>query len=61
MRFVETSIPGAPIIELEPHEDHRGYFARVFCERSFEAAGTAHQPAGQKRSGDLQRAACGEN
>jgi dTDP-4-dehydrorhamnose 3,5-epimerase len=27
------------MIEPEMHEDHRGFFARTFCEREFEARG----------------------
>jgi dTDP-4-dehydrorhamnose 3,5-epimerase len=27
------------VIEPEMHEDHRGFFARTFCEREFEAHG----------------------
>src|SRR5205823_14126083 len=30
---------GAYIIEPEPHEDSRGFFARTFCAREFEAQG----------------------
>ena len=39
MRFVATEIPGAFIVELEPHRDERGFFARSFCEEEFAAAG----------------------
>lgn len=39
MRFVATDIPGAVIVELEPHCDERGFFARSFCEAEFAAAG----------------------
>jgi dTDP-4-dehydrorhamnose 3,5-epimerase len=39
MRFVETRLRGAYIIEPEPHEDSRGFFARTFCAREFEAHG----------------------
>jgi dTDP-4-dehydrorhamnose 3,5-epimerase len=39
MRFVPTPLPGAFVIELEKREDERGFFARFFCEREFEAAG----------------------
>jgi dTDP-4-dehydrorhamnose 3,5-epimerase len=31
VRFVETSLPGAYILELEPREDERGFFARTWC------------------------------
>jgi dTDP-4-dehydrorhamnose 3,5-epimerase len=35
MRFTETALPGAFIIELEPVKDKRGFFARSFCRREF--------------------------
>lgn len=35
MRFVPTSLAGVTIVELEPREDDRGYFARAFCAREF--------------------------
>jgi dTDP-4-dehydrorhamnose 3,5-epimerase len=35
MRFEPTELPGAWVIELEPHADERGFFARTFCEREF--------------------------
>lgn len=31
MRFQETEIPGAFVIDLEPIEDDRGSFARIWC------------------------------
>lgn len=39
MKFVETPLPGAYVIELEKREDERGFFARFFCEREFGARG----------------------
>jgi dTDP-4-dehydrorhamnose 3,5-epimerase len=39
MRFVETELAGAFIVELERREDERGFFARTFCEREFAARG----------------------
>ena len=39
MRFVETALPGAYIIETERREDDRGFFARVWCEKEFAAHG----------------------
>ena len=33
MRFAELVIPGAFIIDIEPHTDGRGFFARTFCAR----------------------------
>ncbi len=39
MIFHETKLKGACIIELEPKEDARGFFARAFCANEFEAHG----------------------
>jgi dTDP-4-dehydrorhamnose 3,5-epimerase len=37
--FTETKLEGAFIIDLEPRGDDRGFFARAFCQREFEAHG----------------------
>jgi dTDP-4-dehydrorhamnose 3,5-epimerase len=37
MRFIETALHGAFIVELQPHNDGRGLFARTFCAREFSA------------------------
>jgi len=39
MRFVPTPLEGAFVIELDKREDERGFFARLFCESEFAAAG----------------------
>ena len=39
MIFAETALPGVYAIDLEPHEDERGSFARVFCAREFAEHG----------------------
>ena len=39
MILIETKLQGAYIIEPEPIEDERGFFARTFCVREFEAHG----------------------
>ena len=31
MKFTELALAGAYLIEMEPHNDERGYFARTFC------------------------------
>ena len=36
MKFIETELKGAFIIELEPSEDDRGFFARTWCRKEFE-------------------------
>lgn len=35
MNFIETKLKGAYVIELNPLEDERGMFARVFCKKEF--------------------------
>jgi dTDP-4-dehydrorhamnose 3,5-epimerase len=39
MLFHETKIPGVFEIDLEPHRDERGFFARTWCQKEFEAEG----------------------
>ncbi len=39
MLFHETKLPGAFEIHLEPHLDDRGFFARSWCQKEFEAHG----------------------
>jgi dTDP-4-dehydrorhamnose 3,5-epimerase len=39
VRFLETELAGAFIIELQPRVDERGFFARAWCTREFEAHG----------------------
>ena len=39
MIFTETPLKGAFLIELERHEDDRGFFARTFCQKEFETHG----------------------
>tara|TARA_B110000027_G_C16122043_1_gene303694 strand:+ start:1141 stop:1665 length:525 start_codon:yes stop_codon:yes gene_type:complete len=39
MKFLETKLKGAFIIELEKHSDDRGFFARSFCKKEFSNFG----------------------
>ncbi|MCK5613606.1 dTDP-4-dehydrorhamnose 3,5-epimerase [Candidatus Pacearchaeota archaeon] len=39
MLFTETELEGAFVIELEKFEDERGFFARTWCRKEFEAQG----------------------
>ena len=39
MVFTETKLKGAFIIDVERREDSRGFFARAFCQKEFEAHG----------------------
>lgn len=45
MVFVETALSGAYVIELEPRNDNRGFFARTFCQREFAERGLNTQIA----------------
>ena len=39
MKFEETQLAGAYLIDLEPHADERGFFARSFCGQEFAERG----------------------
>jgi len=39
MIFTETKLKGAFIIDIEPREDERGFFARSWCEDEFKSHG----------------------
>jgi dTDP-4-dehydrorhamnose 3,5-epimerase len=39
VKFTETKLQGAFIIDVEERPDERGFFARTFCQNEFEAHG----------------------
>lgn len=39
MKFDSLLLSGAYLIGIEPHGDHRGFFARLFCQKEFAAKG----------------------
>ncbi|HEY6796691.1 MAG TPA: dTDP-4-dehydrorhamnose 3,5-epimerase [Kineosporiaceae bacterium] len=39
MRITTTAIEGPAILDVEPRQDERGFFARTFCRDEFLAAG----------------------
>jgi dTDP-4-dehydrorhamnose 3,5-epimerase len=39
MLFNQTRLPGVFEIQLEPHADERGFFARTWCQNEFETHG----------------------
>jgi dTDP-4-dehydrorhamnose 3,5-epimerase len=39
MKFRETDLPGAFVVEIQRLEDDRGFFARSFCQREFQEHG----------------------
>ncbi|UCD75417.1 MAG: dTDP-4-dehydrorhamnose 3,5-epimerase [Phycisphaerales bacterium] len=55
MIFTETHLTGAFIIDPDPHHDERGFFARTFCRREFEARGLMSTVAQCNISRSLRR------
>jgi len=45
MIYSETSLPGVYLIELQPVEDDRGHFARLFCSREMREHGLSFDVA----------------
>lgn len=39
MKFIQTPIQGVAVVELMPHVDERGFFARSFCQDEFAGHG----------------------
>lgn len=39
MKFTPTVLPGVYLVDLEPIEDERGFFARSWCQEEFSALG----------------------
>ena len=39
MKFIQTPLPGAYLIELEKRGDDRGFFARFFCQKEYAQQG----------------------
>jgi dTDP-4-dehydrorhamnose 3,5-epimerase len=59
MIFTETGLKGAFIIDMEPREDNRGFFARAFCQKEFAECGLKQtiaqaNVAFNKKSGTLR-------
>ncbi len=59
MRFYETKLPGAWLIEPEPLKDNRGHFMRTFCAREFadhglDAAFPQHSLSFTKAKGSIR-------
>lgn len=44
MRFIDTKVVGARLIEPSPHQDERGRFMRVWCAQEFSANGMDFVP-----------------
>jgi dTDP-4-dehydrorhamnose 3,5-epimerase len=39
VKFTRCHVPGAYVVDLEPIEDERGFFARIWCRQEFQALG----------------------
>jgi dTDP-4-dehydrorhamnose 3,5-epimerase len=39
MKFMETPLKGAYLIDIEKHGDDRGFFSRLFCQHEFQEIG----------------------
>ena len=55
MLFTETKLPGAFIIDVDRHEDSRGFFGRVFCQEEFAARGLKRLVAQANVGSNLRR------
>lgn len=45
MIFTETVLQGAYVVDIDPREDERGYFARSFCREEFAGHGLSTEIA----------------
>jgi dTDP-4-dehydrorhamnose 3,5-epimerase len=59
VKFIETELRTATLVELEKFEDNRGYFARAFCEKEFAEQGLESRfvqcnMSGNERKGTLR-------
>jgi dTDP-4-dehydrorhamnose 3,5-epimerase len=57
MRFTPLALAGAFLVEIEPHEDERGFFARTWCSREFADHGLVASLAQCSISRTLRRGA----
>ena len=55
MKFTETNLSGVYIVELERHEDERGWFARAWCREEFVENGLPSDLAQCNLSHNAQR------
>jgi dTDP-4-dehydrorhamnose 3,5-epimerase len=55
MIFQVTRVRGAHVIELERRSDDRGFFARAWCQKDFEAQGLAARVAQVNVSSNRQK------
>ncbi len=39
MKFTETPLKGSYVVDLDPFQDERGWFARTYCKKEFDSIG----------------------
>ena len=55
MQFTETKLNDAYVIDLETHNDSRGFFARSFCRKEFLENGIDFETAEYESSMNLRQ------
>ena len=55
MKFIQTPLEGAYVVELEKREDERGFFARAFCVDEFAEHGLKTEIKQSNLSGSVQK------
>ena len=53
MKFTETPLKGAFVVEHEPRADDRGYFARAYCKDELAAIGADYEFVQANMSGNV--------
>ncbi|MEO9971028.1 MAG: dTDP-4-dehydrorhamnose 3,5-epimerase [Hyphomonadaceae bacterium] len=53
MKFTETPLKGAFVVEHEPRADERGYFARAYCQDELAAVGADYEFVQANMSGNV--------
>jgi dTDP-4-dehydrorhamnose 3,5-epimerase len=54
MKFTETTLKGAFVVDLEKREDDRGFFARAWCQHEFESHGIYRLPVQSNMSYNIK-------
>lgn len=57
MKFIETPLAGAYLVEQTPFQDSRGFFARAYCQREFTEAGIDETFVQTNMSGNVKAGA----
>ncbi len=55
MKFIETGLKDAYIVEQEAFGDERGYFARAYCRKEFSEIGAEYEMVQANMSGNAKK------